>query len=127
MGVLDSNSGQLVYSGGQVIEFLDVNVDRIFYFELRGYIYELGYTAICTFSIKPSNNGIFTDIDNDMDILDFYYSLKDGDILKVYVKHLIDEPLMEPILLKNISHGDMEEHDSTFNKVNERSGGSKIW
>ncbi|KAH0708543.1 hypothetical protein KY290_010016 [Solanum tuberosum] len=123
-GVLDLSSGQLVYSGGQVIEFLDVDVDRLSYFELRGYIKELGYTTTCTFSIKPPNSGILEDIHNDMDILDLSCSLEDGDIMEVYVKHLIDDAVVDPtlILLENVPHGDMEESGSTFNKVNEQSG-----
>ncbi|KAG5577593.1 hypothetical protein H5410_057727 [Solanum commersonii] len=123
-GVLDLSSGQLVYSGGQVTEFLDVDVDRLSYFELRGYIKELGYTTTCTFSIKPPNSGILEDIHNDMDILDLSYSLEDGDIVEVYVKHLIDDAVVDPtlILLENVPHGDMEESGSTFNKVNEQSG-----
>ncbi|KAG5598442.1 hypothetical protein H5410_029812 [Solanum commersonii] len=123
-GVLDLSSGQLVYSDGQVTEFLDVDVDRLSYFELRGYIKELGYTTTCTFSIKPPNSGILEDIHNDMDILDLSCSLEDGDIVEVYVKHLIDDAVVDPtlILLENVPHGDMEESGSTFNKVNEQSG-----
>ncbi|KAH0641014.1 hypothetical protein KY285_037600 [Solanum tuberosum] len=126
-GVLDLSSGQPVYSGncgGQVTEFLDVDVDRLSYFELRGYIKELGYTTTCTFSIKPPSSGILEDIHNDMDILDLSCSLEDGDIVEVYVKHLIDNAVVDPtpILLENVPHGDMEEYGSTFNKVNEQSG-----
>uniref|UniRef100_M1DS62 PB1-like domain-containing protein n=1 Tax=Solanum tuberosum TaxID=4113 RepID=M1DS62_SOLTU len=123
-GVLDLSSGQLVYSGGQVTEFLDVDVDRLSYFELRGYIKELGYTTTCTFSIKPPNSGILEDIHNDMDILDLSCSLEDGDIVEVYVKHLIDDAVVDPtlFLLENVPHGDMEESGSTFNKVNEQVG-----
>ncbi|WMV59842.1 hypothetical protein MTR67_053252 [Solanum verrucosum] len=123
-GVLDLSSGQVVYSGGQVTEFLDVDVDRLSYFELRGYIKELGYTTTCTFSIKPPNSGILEDIHNDMDILDLSCSLEDGDIVEVYVKHLIDDAVVDPtlILLENVPHGYMEESGSTFNKVNEQSG-----
>uniref|UniRef100_M1AYK3 PB1-like domain-containing protein n=1 Tax=Solanum tuberosum TaxID=4113 RepID=M1AYK3_SOLTU len=123
-GVLDLSSGQLVYSGGQVTKFLDVDVDKLSYFELIGYIKELGYTTTSTFSIKPPNNGILEDIHNDMDILDLSCSLEDGDIVEVYVKHLIDDAVVEPtlILLENVPHGDMEESGSTFNKVNEQNG-----
>ncbi|WMV55026.1 hypothetical protein MTR67_048411 [Solanum verrucosum] len=123
-GVLDLSSGQLVYSDGQVTEFLDVDVDRLSYFELRGNIKELGYTTTCTFSIKPPNSGILEDIHNDMDILDLSCSLEDGDIVEVYVKHLIDNAVVDHtlILLENVLHGDMEESGSTFNKVNEQSG-----
>ncbi|KAH0776337.1 hypothetical protein KY290_007748 [Solanum tuberosum] len=122
-GVLDLSSGQPVYSGGKVTEFLDVDVDRLSYFELRGYIKELGYTTTCTFSIKPPNSGILEDIHNDMDILDLSCSLEDGDIMEVYVKHLIDDAVVDPtlILLENVPHGDMEESGSTFNRVNEQS------
>ncbi|KAH0736438.1 hypothetical protein KY285_012145 [Solanum tuberosum] len=81
--VLDLSSGQLIYSGGQVTKFLDVDVDRQSYFELRGYIKELGYTTTCTFSIKPPNNGILKDIHNDMNILDLSCSLEDGEIVEV--------------------------------------------
>ncbi|KAG5619832.1 hypothetical protein H5410_005050 [Solanum commersonii] len=122
-GVLDLSSGQLVYSGGQVTEFLDVDMDRLSYFELKGYIKELGYTTTCTFSINPPNSGILEDIHNDMDILDLSCSLEDGDTVEVYVKHLIDDAVVDPtlILLENVPHGDMEESGSTFNKVNEQS------
>ncbi|XP_049382667.1 uncharacterized protein LOC125846991 [Solanum stenotomum] len=46
------------------------------------------------------------------------------DIVEVYVKHLIDDAVVDPtlILLENVPHGDMEESGSTFNKVNEQSG-----
>ncbi|KAG5602796.1 hypothetical protein H5410_034166, partial [Solanum commersonii] len=99
--------GQLVYSDGQVTEFLDVDVDRLSYFELRGYIKELGYTTTCTFSIKPPNRGILEDIHNDMNILDLSSFLEDGDIVEVYVKHLIDDATVDPtlILLENVPHG----------------------
>ncbi|KAG5604234.1 hypothetical protein H5410_025726 [Solanum commersonii] len=123
-GVLYLSGGQSVYSDGKVTEFLDVDVDRLSYFELRGYIKELRYTTTCTFSIKPPNSGILEDIHNDMDILDLSCSLEDGDIVEVYVKHLIDDVVADPthILLENVPHGDMEESGSTFNKVNEQSG-----
>ncbi|KAH0743615.1 hypothetical protein KY290_031608 [Solanum tuberosum] len=123
-GVLDLSSGQPVYSDGQVTEFLDVDVDRLSYFESRGYIKELGYTTTCTFSTKPPNSGILEDIHNDMDILDLSCSLEDGDIVEVYVKNLIDDAVVDPtlILLENVPHWDIEESGSTINKVNEQSG-----
>ncbi|KAH0758088.1 hypothetical protein KY290_021581 [Solanum tuberosum] len=98
------------------------------YFELRGYIKELGYTTTCTFSIKPPDSGILEDIDNDMDILDLCCSLEDGDIVEIYVKHMIDEAVVDPnlILLKNVSHADKEESGSTFNKGAEPNCGPNI-
>ena len=77
-GVLDLSSGQPVYSGGRFTEFLDVDVDRLSYFELRGYIKKLGYTTTCTFSIKPPNSGILKDIHDDVDILELSCSFEDG-------------------------------------------------
>lgn len=45
------------------------------------YIRNLGYKTMCTFSIKPHNNGILVDAHNDMNILDMMSSLKDKDIV----------------------------------------------
>jgi len=35
---LNVSGGTLVYVGGELIEYLDIDVDRISYFELIGYI-----------------------------------------------------------------------------------------
>ena len=123
-GVLDLSSGQPVYSGGRFTEFLDVDVDRLSYFELRGYIKELGYTTTCTFSIKPHNSGILQDIHNDINILELSCSLEDRDIVEVYVKYLMDDAVVDSILilLENVHHGDMEKSSSAFNNVNGQSG-----
>ncbi|KAK6779856.1 hypothetical protein RDI58_022040 [Solanum bulbocastanum] len=53
-----------------------------------------------------------------MDILDLCCSLEDGDIVEIYVKHMIDEAVVDPdlILLENVSHEDREDSSSTFNK-----------
>ncbi|KAG5580090.1 hypothetical protein H5410_050717 [Solanum commersonii] len=85
------------------------------YFELRDYIRDLGYNTTCTFSIKAPNNGILVDIDNDMDILDMMYSLEYGDVVEVFVKHLVDEPIVGFMLIGNRSHMDMGESGSAFN------------
>ncbi|KAK6773917.1 hypothetical protein RDI58_029156 [Solanum bulbocastanum] len=49
-----------------------------------------------------------------MDILDLCCSLKDGDIVEIYVKHMIDEAVVDPdlILLENVSHEDIEDSGS---------------
>ncbi|KAG5632650.1 hypothetical protein H5410_004367 [Solanum commersonii] len=85
------------------------------YFELRDYIRELRYSTTCTFSVKALNSGILIDVDNDNDILDMMCSLEDVDVVDVFVKHLVDEPIMGPMLIENGSHVDMGESDSTFN------------
>ncbi|XP_055824412.1 uncharacterized protein LOC129892923 [Solanum dulcamara] len=58
-----------------------------------------------------------------MDILDLCYSLKDRDIVEVYVKRLFDEAKVGPMLLENVSHGNVEESSSAFSEVNEQSTG----
>uniref|UniRef100_M1DZI5 Uncharacterized protein n=1 Tax=Solanum tuberosum TaxID=4113 RepID=M1DZI5_SOLTU len=63
-----------------------------------------------------------------MNILDLCCSLEDGSIVDIYVKYLIDEPLVDPgpILLENVSHENREESGSTFNKRDEQNGGPNI-
>ncbi|KAH0642490.1 hypothetical protein KY290_034075 [Solanum tuberosum] len=85
------------------------------YFELKDYIRELGYSTTCTFSIKVPNSDILVDVDNDKDILNMMCSLEDGDELEVFVRHLIDEAIVGPILIENGSHVDMGESGSAFN------------
>ncbi|MCE3052090.1 hypothetical protein HAX54_051579 [Datura stramonium] len=51
---------------------------------------------------------------------------ENGDIVEVYVDHLIDETLAVPTLLENVSHGDMKESGSSFNKRAEQSDGENI-
>ena len=75
---------------------MDVDVDRVSYFELKGYIRELGYSTTWTFSTKAPNYGILIDIDNDKDVLNMMCSLEDGDEVKVFVRHLVDEAIMTP-------------------------------
>ncbi|KAH0776708.1 hypothetical protein KY290_008119 [Solanum tuberosum] len=42
-------------------------------------------------------------------------SLRDGDVVEVFVKHLVDEAIVEPMLIENDSHVDMGESGSAFN------------
>ncbi|KAG5620673.1 hypothetical protein H5410_005891 [Solanum commersonii] len=114
-GVLDLSSGEPIYNGGTVTEFLDVDIDKMSYFELKDYIRELGYSTTCTFSIKAPNSGILGDVDNDKDILGMMCSLEDGDEVEVFVRHLVDEAIVGPMLIENGSHVDMGEFGSTFN------------
>ncbi|KAG5632879.1 hypothetical protein H5410_004596 [Solanum commersonii] len=85
------------------------------YFDLKDYIRELGYSTTCTFSIKAPNSGILVDVENDKDILDMMCSLEDGDEVEVFVRHLVDEAIVGPMLIENGSHVDMGESGSTFN------------
>ncbi|KAH0769629.1 hypothetical protein KY290_013610 [Solanum tuberosum] len=114
-GVLDLSSGEPIYNGGKVTEFLDVDIDKMSYFELKDYIRELGYSTTCTFSIKAPNSGILGDVNNDKDILDMMCSLEDGDEVEVFVRHFVNEAIVGPMLIENGSHVDMGEYGSTFN------------
>ncbi|KAK4720319.1 hypothetical protein R3W88_018657 [Solanum pinnatisectum] len=105
-GVLDLSSGEPIYNGGKVIEFLNVDVDKMSYFELKDYIRELGYSTSCTFSIKAPNSGLLVDVDNDKDILDMMCSLEDGDEVEIFVRHLVDEVIVGPMLIENNRHCD---------------------
>ncbi|PHU25391.1 hypothetical protein BC332_03723 [Capsicum chinense] len=58
---------------------------------------------------------ILIDVDNDMDTLDMICSFEDGDEMEVPVNHLVDEPIVGPMLLEDVSHGDMEESGASFN------------
>ncbi|KAH0658510.1 hypothetical protein KY289_027258 [Solanum tuberosum] len=115
VGVLDLSSGEPIYNGGKVTETLDVDVDKMSYFELKDYIRELEYSTTCTFSIKAPNSDILVDVDNEKDILDMTCSLEDGDVLEVFVRHLVYEAIMGPMLIENGSHVDMRESGSAFN------------
>ncbi|KAF3622888.1 hypothetical protein FXO38_31044 [Capsicum annuum] len=106
-----------VYNGEKTTEFLDVDVNKMSHFELRDYIRKLGYSTSCTFSIKQPNSGIMVDVDNDMDILDMMCFLEDGDKVEVFANHLVDEPIVDPMLLDNASHRDMGKSGATFNTM----------
>ncbi|XP_060188323.1 uncharacterized protein LOC132617345 [Lycium barbarum] len=117
-GVFDLSSGVSRYEGGNCTEFLDVDVDRLSYFELRDYIKELGYSPSCGFKVKPPNSDILVDVLTDKDILDLSLSLKDGDIVEIYVCHMVDEPDMPPLPLEYIVPNNQTKSDA-FNKVGE--------
>lgn len=44
-GVSNVNSDKLEYIGGQITEYLNVDVDRMSFFELTDCVKELGYTC----------------------------------------------------------------------------------
>ena len=83
-------------------EFLDVDVDRISYFELRDYIKELGYTIDCDFFIKW--DGLLVLVDNDKVIFNLFNMVNDGDTVKVYVFHWVSEANKAPLELEFVPH-----------------------
>ncbi|XP_059309683.1 uncharacterized protein LOC132060773 [Lycium ferocissimum] len=96
------------------------------YFELRDFINELGYSTTCTFSIKPPNSGILVDVESDRVILDMSVSLKSGDIVEVFVQHMVEELELGPPLLEYVSLEDREESCSAFNKRVDDIGADEI-
>lgn len=77
-----------------MIKFLDVDVDRMSYFELRDYIKELGYTIDCDFFIKWDGLFVLVDndiVDNDKVIFDLFNMINDGDTVEVYIFHGVSE------------------------------------
>lgn len=96
---------------------MNVDVDKISYFELKGYIRELGYFKTFTFSIKAPNYGIWVDVDNDKDILDIMCFLEDWDEMEVHVRNLVDEAIVRPMLLEYGSRVDMGESSVAFNAM----------
>ncbi|KAG5579569.1 hypothetical protein H5410_050196 [Solanum commersonii] len=71
-GALDVSSGKPIYVGDKITEYLNVDGDGMSYFELIGYIKELGYTTSCTFYIRPPNSAYLVDIQSDRDIFKLF-------------------------------------------------------
>ncbi|KAG5591974.1 hypothetical protein H5410_042488 [Solanum commersonii] len=88
----------LKYIGGHVTEFLDVDVDRMSYFELRDYIKELGYIVDCDFFIKWDE--LLVLVDNDKVIFDLFNMINDGDTVEVYVFYGVSEANHAPLELE---------------------------
>ncbi|WMV35615.1 hypothetical protein MTR67_029000, partial [Solanum verrucosum] len=68
------------FIGRHVTEFLDIDVDRMSYFELRGYINELGYTVDCDFFIKWDGLLVFVDNDKAPLELEFVPNVSDSGV-----------------------------------------------
>ncbi|KAG5610483.1 hypothetical protein H5410_021764, partial [Solanum commersonii] len=74
-----------LYDGGQIIEFLDVDIDRISYFELRDYVKELGYEpGQCLLYVRLHNSVALIEIQLDRDTIDIYEYLSNGDMLEAF-------------------------------------------
>ncbi|KAG5631290.1 hypothetical protein H5410_003007 [Solanum commersonii] len=80
-------------------KFLEVDVDRMSYFELKDYIKELGYTPECDFFIKW--DGLLWDellvlMNCYKVIFDIFNMTKNGDEVEVYVSHGACNPNNQP-------------------------------
>ncbi|KAH0672798.1 hypothetical protein KY284_023885 [Solanum tuberosum] len=90
-GILNRKSREPLYEGGVITHIFDVDIYKMSYFELTNDIKELGYTTSCTFYVRPPRSDFLLDIQNDEDIFELSQSFKDGDIVEVYVCHMVDE------------------------------------
>ncbi|XP_060178268.1 uncharacterized protein LOC132608224 [Lycium barbarum] len=121
-GVLDVSSGQPKHKGGQITEFLDIEVDKMSFFELRDYIKELGYTTSCSFCVRRPNSDSVVEIQTDRDILEISQSFENGDNIEIYVYHMVDnlDNVDGPIAFLEYTSPN-EESLAAFNE--ERDGG----
>ncbi|KAG5606327.1 hypothetical protein H5410_027819 [Solanum commersonii] len=90
-GILNRKSREPLYEDGEITHIFDVDIDKMSYFKLTNDIKELGYTTSCTFYVRPPRSDFLLDIQNDEDIFELSQSFKDGDIVEVYVCHMVDE------------------------------------
>jgi len=117
-GILNRKSRKPLYEGGEITHIFDVDIDKMSYLELTNDIKELGYTTSCTFYVRPPRSDFLLDIQNDEDIFELSQSFKDGDIVEVYVCHMVDE-LGGPIGLLEYTPTN-EESFGAFNKEGDR-------
>ncbi|KAH0775162.1 hypothetical protein KY290_012299 [Solanum tuberosum] len=89
------------YHGGGVYEFLDVDIDRLSYFELRDCLKELGYEpGQCVLYVKLPRSTVMLEIKFDYDTTLIAECLSHGDILDCFVCHFVVDPVLVPPLLE---------------------------
>ncbi|KAF3663651.1 hypothetical protein FXO38_05983 [Capsicum annuum] len=89
-GVLNSKSKKPDYEGSEVTNIFDV--DKLSYFELTGFLKELGYaTTRCTFYLRPPKKDFLLSFQCDEDIFELSQSFENGDIVEVYVFYIVDQ------------------------------------
>ncbi|KAM3284948.1 hypothetical protein P3S67_023747 [Capsicum chacoense] len=90
-GVLNSKSKKPNYEGGEVTDIFYVDVNKISYFELTGFLKELGHaTTRCMFYLRPPKKNFMLSFQCE-DIFELSQSFENRDIVEVYVCHMIDQ------------------------------------
>ncbi|KAK4727445.1 hypothetical protein R3W88_032362 [Solanum pinnatisectum] len=85
------------YHGGGVYMFLDVDIDRLSYFELRNCLKELGYEpGQCVLYMKLPRSTTMLEIKSDYDTTLIAECLSHGDILDCFVCHFVTDPVLVP-------------------------------
>lgn len=78
----EKEKGGKSYVGGKTTEFLNDDIDRLSYFELRNYVNYLGYDLgqYLLYVRLSKNSKIFIEINSAQDTIEIFQCLNDGDI-----------------------------------------------
>ncbi|KAF3639192.1 hypothetical protein FXO38_22806 [Capsicum annuum] len=69
-----------------------MDVAKLSYFELIGFLKELGYaTTRCTLYLRPPKKDFLLSFQCDEDIFELSQSFENGDIVEVYICHMVDQ------------------------------------
>jgi len=86
---------RIKYEGGIVTDCFDVDVDKLSYFEFVDIVKEIGYNcSACVVYIKPPKCRRVVEVKSDRDIMGIVHKLKNGDIVELYVTHLVEEAVV---------------------------------
>ncbi|KAF3651048.1 hypothetical protein FXO37_18193 [Capsicum annuum] len=76
---------------------LDVDIDKLSYFEFVGYVKEIGYNCSSyVVYIRPPKSNHLVKVTCDRDILGIIPKLKNRNVVELYVSHLIEEAYVVP-------------------------------
>uniref|UniRef100_A0A3Q7IFF9 Uncharacterized protein n=1 Tax=Solanum lycopersicum TaxID=4081 RepID=A0A3Q7IFF9_SOLLC len=85
------------YEGGMVTDCFNVDVDKLSYFKFVDIVKEMGYNyAASVVYIKPPKCRHVVEVKSDRDIMGIVPKLKNGDIVELYVIHLVEEDVVAP-------------------------------
>ncbi|KAF3643633.1 hypothetical protein FXO37_21891 [Capsicum annuum] len=80
------------YHGGTVTDCFNVDVDKFSYFKFIGIVKKIGYNcSSCIVYLRPPKRKKLVIVTCDRDILGIIPQLKNGDIVELYLTHLVDE------------------------------------
>ncbi|PHU19655.1 hypothetical protein BC332_10806 [Capsicum chinense] len=118
--VLNSKSKKPEYEGSEVTNIFDVDMDKLSYFELTGFLKELEYGITrCTFYLRPPKKDFLLSFQCDEDISKLSQSFENGDIVEVYVCHMVDQldqvdgPIGDMVVEKGVESGHFNEAPTT--------------
>ncbi|KAG5598643.1 hypothetical protein H5410_030013 [Solanum commersonii] len=86
-----TSGGGLIYIGESEVEYVGIDKDHFSLMELLFYTRDLGYVTVGGFYFKDPTTNNFVLVDNDFSLLNLIKDLGDGDLLDLYVQHVVDE------------------------------------